>query len=95
MFYPFRALAARGAEERSLPLWNPYIMSGAPFQANAQSALFYPGNFLYYLLPLPLAWSIGFFVRRVLALMFMALFLRRAGATRAGSIAGASITYLS
>src|SRR3954452_21547125 len=63
-FYPYRALAARAAREWTLPLWNPYMLSGAPFLANAQSALFYPGNFLYYLLPLPLAWSIGFFARR-------------------------------
>src|SRR5690349_18777964 len=37
MFYPIRALLAAGASAGELPLWNPHIMSGAPFQANAQS----------------------------------------------------------
>ena len=35
MFYPFRALAGRGARGGTLPLWDPYILSGAPFEANA------------------------------------------------------------
>src|SRR5437016_2653633 len=43
-FYPYRTLAARAVREGTLPLWNPYMLSGAPFLANAQSALFYPGN---------------------------------------------------
>jgi hypothetical protein len=90
-FYPYRTLAARAVREGTLPLWNPYMLSGAPFLANSQSALFYPANFLYYILPVPLAWSIGFFVRRMLAVLFTALFLRRAGATDAGAIAGGLI----
>src|SRR5215831_16776359 len=67
MFYPFRALAARGANERAFPLWNPYIMSGAPFEANAQSALFGPSTLLYYLFPLKAAWAISLFIRLLLA----------------------------
>src|SRR5215475_13323533 len=47
MFYPFRSLIARAADEGTIALWNPYIMSGAPFQANAQSAVFAPLNVLY------------------------------------------------
>jgi hypothetical protein len=86
-FYPYRTLAARAVREGTLPLWNPYMLSGAPFLANSQSALFYPGNFLYYILPVPIAWTIGFFLRRILAVLFTALFLRRAGATGAGAIA--------
>jgi hypothetical protein len=84
-FYPYRTLAARAAREWTLPLWNPYMLSGTPFLAMAQSALFYPPNFLYYFLPVPLAWTIGFFLRRLLAVVFTALFLRRIGATQAGA----------
>jgi len=50
-FYPFRTLAASNARKGELPLWNPYILSGTPFSRNAQSALFYPLNFFYYILP--------------------------------------------
>src|SRR5437870_1780252 len=56
-FYPYRTIAARAVRAGELPLWNPYMLSGAPFLAMAQSALFYPANFLYYVLPVPLAWS--------------------------------------
>ena len=33
-FYPYRTLAARAVREGTLPLWNPYMLSGAPFLAN-------------------------------------------------------------
>src|SRR6202008_413997 len=90
-FYPYRTLAARAVREGSVPLWNPYILSGAPFLAMAQSAIFYPLNFFYYVLPVPLAWSLGFVIRRVLAAFFTALFVRRIGGSAAGSIAAGLI----
>ena len=34
-----------------IPLWNPYIAAGRPFQANAQSAVFSPYNLPAYVLP--------------------------------------------
>src|SRR5215471_12494304 len=86
MFYPFRALLSRASEERTLPLWNPYILSGAPFQANAQSALFAPLNTLYYVLPLKVAWTANLVLRLLLAAAFMALFVRSIGASATGSI---------
>lgn len=46
----------------NLPLWNPHIYSGAPFLAGFQSALLYPLNVLYLVLPLAKAinWGIAF-----------------------------------
>jgi hypothetical protein len=86
MFYPFRALLERGANEHVLPLWNPYIMSGAPFQANAQSAVFAPLNVLYYALPLKAAWTVNLIVNLFLAAIFMALFVQSIGASSTGAI---------
>ena len=45
----------------NLALWNPYCSSGGPFFGNFQSALLYPLNFLYLLLPLAPAinWTIA------------------------------------
>jgi hypothetical protein len=45
----------------NLALWNPHIFSGAPFFGNTQSALLYPINWLFLVLPLALAtnWSIA------------------------------------
>src|SRR5215471_4413057 len=86
MFYPFRALLSRAAEERTLPLWNPYIMSGAPFQANAQSAVFAPLNVVYYVLPLKIAWTVNLALRLFLAGIFMTMFVRSIGGSATGSI---------
>ena len=40
---------ARGAPD--IPLWDPYIMGGRPFQANSQSAVFSPFSVPAYVLP--------------------------------------------
>src|SRR5438477_6815046 len=82
-FYPYRTLAARAVRDGTLPLWNPYMLSGAPFLAMAQSAIFYPANFLYYVLPVALAWAMGFVLRPILAVFFTALLVRRIGGTNA------------
>jgi len=52
-FYPARVFAARAVREAAIPLWNPYFLGGVPFLASPQSSLFYPPNFLYYMLPVP------------------------------------------
>src|SRR5882672_6408759 len=85
-FFPFRAFAARAVRQGTLPLWNPYILSGAPFQANAQSALFYPMTWLYFILPMLTAWSVHLALRVFLAAIFMALFVRSIGASKTGAI---------
>ncbi len=41
-FYPFRAFAGEEWWSRRIPLWNPYVYGGHPFQADIQTAVFYP-----------------------------------------------------
>lgn len=41
--YPARSLTEAG----TTPFWNPYALSGMPWLANPQSALFYPPNWVY------------------------------------------------
>jgi hypothetical protein len=57
----------------NLALWNPYIFSGAPFFGGMQSALLYPPNWLFLVLPLPLAtnWSIALNVWLLGAFMYL------------------------
>lgn len=50
-----------------LALWNPYLFSGAPFLGGFQSALLYPPNWLYLILPLPVAINVGIALHVVLA----------------------------
>ena len=46
---PFLRETAR--EMPDVPLWNPHIVGGRPFQANAQSSVFGPYTLLAYVLP--------------------------------------------
>ena len=41
-----------------LPLWNPHIFCGRPFQADIQNGVFYPPNVLCLLMPLPLFYTV-------------------------------------
>jgi hypothetical protein len=45
-FVPWRTLALRDIFAGHLPLWNPWLGTGAPLLANYQSALLYPPNWL-------------------------------------------------
>gem|GEM_PF-1147159 len=50
-FYPWRHFAFDELHSGQLPGWNPYLGAGAPLIANYQSAIFYPPNWLFLLLP--------------------------------------------
>ncbi len=50
-FYPWRHFALDQIRDGNLPTWNPYVGAGAPLLANYQSALFYPVNWLMFILP--------------------------------------------
>lgn len=66
-YYPWRAFAAESIRAGEIPLWNPWQLCGMPFQANGQSALLYPPNALFWLLPLPAAFAWGALLHLVLA----------------------------
>jgi hypothetical protein len=50
LIYPNYRFAAESLRQGDLPLWNPYIQSGAPFVADIQSGLLYPINLVVFLL---------------------------------------------
>jgi len=86
-FYPFNAFSADQMRHGTIPLWNPFLMSGMPFQAEPQTALFYPPHALYYVFSTPTAWSLSLMLRLFLGAMFMTILMRSIGATKAGAIA--------
>jgi hypothetical protein len=51
-FYPWQQLAVEMWRSGHAPLWNPFVGNGAPLAANLQSAVFYPLNALYLVLPI-------------------------------------------
>ncbi len=87
-FYPWRLFAARTVRAGEIPLWNPQMLSGAPFVANGQSAVFYPETWLHYLIdPLrALGWATLLF--HLLAAGGMYAFLRALGVRPPGAAIG-------
>lgn len=77
MFYPFRTFTNESFARGEFPLWNPYNFSGSPLLANYQSAIFYPFNIIYFLLPQITAWSILVIIQPLLGTLFMYLYLRQ------------------
>jgi hypothetical protein len=48
-YYPYATYAISRLSEGEFPLWNPYILTGAPFFATAQAAVLEPVNLLTFL----------------------------------------------
>jgi len=82
--YPWKAYTRAAVSGGSLPLWNPHILLGAPFVGDPQTGLFYPLNLVYYALPTPLAWTLSFLLRTILAGVLAAALATTLGASRAG-----------
>ncbi len=78
-FYPWRKLAIDQILGGRLPLWNPYVGNGAPLIANYQSAVFYPPNWLSWVLPLAYSFSWLVVLHLIWAAFGMICFTRALG----------------
>ncbi|HHT9105326.1 MAG TPA: YfhO family protein [Candidatus Wujingus californicus] len=70
-YFGFNTLA-----KGTLPLWNPYIYGGTPFVGGLQSALFYPLNLIYLILPTYIAINYSIILHVFLSGVFTYLYLR-------------------
>ena len=91
VYYPWLTFAHDAVRDGVLPLWNPFIFSGAPHLANSLTATFYPLAALVYVLPVWLAYTLQGFIHVFLAGLFMFLYLRKVrlgiGASLFGAVA--------
>ncbi len=81
-YLPWRVYARRALARGELPLWNPHAFSGYPFIANHQSALFYPPNLVFWLLPMGLAYDLSAYLALLLAGVFTYGLARELGLSR-------------
>jgi len=88
-FYPNWEFAISEINEGRIPLWNPHVFSGNVFLANFQSAIFYPPNWLYFILPQLTAWSILHFIPFYIAGIGTYLFARKIKISPSGAILSA------
>ncbi|MFC2030216.1 YfhO family protein [Chloroflexota bacterium] len=98
-FYAFRHFQSQELWSGRLPLWNPYTLSGAPFMADIQAAVYYPIGLLIILLfgqgGLPLiAVEIEVILHFFLASLFVYLLVKTlTGSRLAGLVSGIVYAY--
>lgn len=89
-FYPWRSFYAETMKSGFLPLWNPHQFCGTPFAANSQSAVFYPLNLLFCILPVWRAFGASVLLHLFLTGSFAYLYLRKSlSLSRSASLLGA------
>ena len=82
----------KGNLKNGISFWNPYVYSGTVFLGNPLSSIFYPLNFLNYILPYVLSYKIIVFLSLVLSSLFMFFYLRYIKRSYLASFFGA-LTY--
>lgn len=87
-YLPWRHFTRESLHAGYLPLWNPHQFCGTPFVANYQSALFYPFNALFWLLPVVHAFGVSAILHLFLAGAFVYLYLRGRGVDRGPALLG-------
>jgi hypothetical protein len=88
-FWPWRRFAAEELHAGRLPLWNPYAGSGVPLLANHQSAVLYPPNVLFWVMPVERAMGLSLALHAILAGLAMYALVRELGVSRLGGTVAA------
>jgi hypothetical protein len=65
--FPLRVLAGQQIRSGQLPLYDPYIWSGAPLLAGWNAGAAYPLTFLFAIVPATAAWTLNLIYTRAVA----------------------------
>lgn len=90
LFY-WRYFGFESIKNGEIPLWNPYIYSGMPFVAGMQSAIFYPLNWIYLILPIDIAINYSIILHVYLSGVFTFYLSKTLGVNRFGAMVSAII----
>ena len=88
-FWPWRTFAAQELRAGRLPLWNPLTGAGGPLVADHQTAVFYPLNLLFWIMPVARAMGLSLVLHALLAAATMYALARDLGLRRTGSAVAA------
>jgi hypothetical protein len=78
-FAPWRHFARASFRAGELPLWNPHSLSGTPFVATQQTAVFHPYNLLLLAVPFERTFVVSAMLRLLTAGLLTFLLARRLG----------------
>jgi Bacterial membrane protein YfhO len=95
LYYYWRSFGFEALKSGSIPLWNPDIFCGTPFAAYPESALFYPLNLIFLILPLPAAMNGSFVLHLFLLALFQYYWLRFIGSGRWPALLGSLVLVFS
>lgn len=87
-FEPWRKYAKENISKGIFPFWNNLNGSGSPFFANPQTAVLYPLNFLYYLLPFKISSYLIPLLKLYIFGFFTYLYLRAINSSRLTAMLG-------
>ncbi len=76
-FYFWKSFLVDNIKNGIIPFWNPYSFSGTPFLAHPATAAFYPLNFIFFIFPINVAFSVFLYIHVLLAGIFMYLLCRK------------------
>ncbi len=89
--YPMQTYAIDLMKQGQWPLWNPFILGGAPLLANFQSAPFSLPALLYFIFETADAWTVQIMAQHLLAALFTYVLLRHWKASKVASIFGSIV----
>ncbi len=89
-YFPWRHFAGQQLRGGHIPLWNPFQLSGTPFLANGQSALFYPLNAPFWFVDTAFAFGWSALLGSLVALVGTYALARRWQMSRAASVVAAA-----
>jgi hypothetical protein len=84
-FIPQKHLLWEALQAGRLPLWTPFVGTGAPLLANFQSGVFYPPHWLYAFLPFLVAFNLLVVLHFMAGGVFAYLLARKVGLRTASS----------
>ncbi|HEX9354340.1 MAG TPA: hypothetical protein VF933_11075, partial [Streptosporangiaceae bacterium] len=87
--FPLRVLAGHEIRSGHLPLYDPYIWSGAPLLAGWNAGAAYPFTFLFAVIPPVAAWTLNMILTWATAGIGMFVFLRACRLGRGPAVLGA------
>ncbi len=81
-YYPGWSFFHGALSSFSNPTWCDFVYSGFPLFADSEAGIFYPVNYLSYLLPLNVGYNLMFWLHYLLAAVFFYAYVREIGASR-------------
>src|SRR5262245_27298506 len=90
-FFAWRTVVK--AEGWPAAFWNSYAFAGSPMAGNAQSALFYPLNWVHFILPGSSSYALLAILRTAIAATFMYLLAAKRVSPAAAALAAASYVF--